>query len=126
MRHCITWPYHWKSISCKFPLLKIRTNNIAFEDIMILVCGQYGITARAMRSKNKKREVVDARQVAMVLILKHIPKANTKTVGQYFKRDHSTVVYAKRKVQDLIETDSLFRFKFDKIDKELLEAQLAA
>lgn len=71
-------------------------------------------TVEAMRSSSRKREIVEARQIAMKLVNEKL-KRGLKEVGQFFGgRDHSTVIHAKQTVEDLCITDKIFRNKYNR------------
>ena len=58
-----------------------------------------------MREKNRRKEVVLARQVAMYLS-KQLTKSSLKTIGLHFGgRDHSTVIHAQSSIEELIKDD---------------------
>ena len=59
-----------------------------------------------MQKNTRKREVVVARQIAMYLC-KKLTTDSLSTIGASLgNRNHSTVVYACRSIEGLIETDS--------------------
>jgi len=58
-----------------------------------------------VREKNRKKEVVLARQVAMFLS-KKLTKSSLKTIGLHFGgRDHSTVIHAYNSIEQLVSDD---------------------
>ncbi|MCB0749990.1 MAG: chromosomal replication initiator protein DnaA, partial [Ignavibacteriae bacterium] len=58
-----------------------------------------------VREKNRKKEVVLARQIAMFLS-KKLTKASLKTIGLHFGgRDHSTVIHAFNNIEKLTAED---------------------
>lgn len=110
MRYCFQSPYHITCISCKYPpLINQRFKEADFHSKIInIVCVHFGILTYQISSVTKKREIVDARHIAMYLIDIYIPKMTLKSNGRLFKRDHTTVISAKKKCNDLIKTDSKF------------------
>jgi len=72
-----------------------------------------------VKSKIRKREIVQARQISMYLA-KSYTNSSLKSIGHFFGgRDHSTVIYACRTVEDLIETDKQFKAYMQDILKKL-------
>ena len=68
-----------------------------------------------MREKTRKKEVVQARQIAMYLS-KEMTNSSLKTIGLHFGgRDHSTVVHACGSIENAKERDGSFK----KLLKEL-------
>lgn len=66
----------------------------------------FSIPSKQLRSPSRRRNVVRARGVAMFLSRKLTDKS-LKAIGQYFgKRDHTTVLHAYRKTEQMQQTDS--------------------
>jgi len=99
--------------------VKNSTREISIEYIQKLVCDFYNIPVEAVKSKTRKREIVQARQIAMYFT-KDLTKASLKNIGIFFGgRDHSTVIHACQTVNDLIETDKKFRHDVEEIEKRI-------
>lgn len=81
-------------------------NEMITRDMVIdAVCDYFKIEAEMMQKNTRKREVVIARQIAMYLC-KKLTTDSLSTIGMSLgNRNHSTVVYACRSVEGLIETD---------------------
>lgn len=89
------------------PTAREALKNIADENegaidgtkIIDTVCKFYGIKKEEIVARNRKKNIAEARQVAMYLCteLLSIP---LETIGNMFGKDHATVIYAKNKVQD--------------------------
>ena len=89
--------------------------NLTVEDIQRIVCDYFGIPEHLVRDKTRKREVVQARQVAMYFC-KQLTAHALKEIGQRFGgRDHSTVIHAIQSVEDGAETDPRFRETLDEV-----------
>src|SRR5690606_18744645 len=99
----------------------IKNNNkeISIEYIQKLVCDYFEVPVEMVKSKLRKREIVQARQISMYLAKNHT-KSSLKSIGAFFGgRDHSTVIYACQTVEDLIETDKKFKSYVQDILKKL-------
>ena len=66
--------------------------------IISQVCKFYNIDEIVLRGTNKSKGTAEARQVAMYLVRK-LTNLSLPDIGQEFSRDHSTVLYAIRKVE---------------------------
>ena len=66
--------------------------------IVSQVCKFYNIDEIVLRGTNKSKGTAEARQVAMYLVRK-LTNLSLPDIGQEFSRDHSTVLYAIRKVE---------------------------
>lgn len=82
-----------------------RKINISIEFITKTVCEYFHVDENKVREKNRKKEVVLARQIAMFLS-KKLTKSSLKTIGLHFGgRDHSTVIHAFNNIEETIAVD---------------------
>ncbi len=82
-----------------------KLTNISIDNITRIVCKEFGVDENKVREKNRKKEVVLARQVAMYLS-KKLTKSSLKTIGLHFGgRDHSTVIHAFNNIEKLTSED---------------------
>lgn len=99
--------------------VKNVSKEISIEYIQKLVCDFFGITIDQVKSKTRKREIVQARQISM-FFAKDLTKSSLKTIGMHFGgRDHSTVIHACQTVNDLIETDKKFKSDVEELSKRI-------
>lgn len=73
--------------------------------IQSMVAAYYKIPVREMVSARKGREVARPRQVAMYLSYENTPKSLPDIGSRFGGRDHTTVMYAIRKIQSLMLAD---------------------
>ncbi len=100
-------------------LIKNTKREISIDYIQKVVCNYFNIPVEQIQSKTRKREIVQARQVAM-FFSKNLTKASLATIGsQIGGKDHATVLHACKTVNNLIETDKRFRIQIDEIEKKL-------
>jgi chromosomal replication initiator protein len=106
-----------KSILKNF--VKNNSREISIEYIQKLVCDYFSIPVEQVKSKTRKREIVQARQISMYYA-KDLTKSSLKTIGMHFGgRDHSTVIHACQTVNDLMETDKKFKADIEEIAKRI-------
>ena len=87
--------------------------------IQEVVCGHFGISIERVRGRTRKREVVQARQVAMHFAKQHT-QHSLKTIGLHFGgRDHSTVIHALRTVENNLETDPKYAQMVEEIQRKI-------
>ncbi len=99
--------------------IKNSSKEISMEYIQKLVCEYFEVPVEMVKSKTRKREIVQARQISMYLAKLHT-KTSLKSIGAFFGgRDHSTVIYACQTVDDLIDTDKKFKGYVADIQKKL-------
>jgi len=100
-------------------LVKNANREVSIDYIQKLVCDYFSIGVDMVKSKTRKREIVQARQIAMYFA-KDMTKASLKNIGSHFgNRDHSTVIHACQTVNDLIETDKKFRYDVEELSKRI-------
>jgi chromosomal replication initiator protein len=99
--------------------VKNSSREISIEFIQKLVSDYFGVSVDLMKSKTRKREIVQARQISMYFA-KQLTQASLKNIGMYFGgRDHSTVIHACQTVNDLIDTDKKFKSDVDELSKRI-------
>lgn len=103
--------------------VKNTGKEITIDAIQKMVCEYYDINYEKLQAKTRKREIVQARQISMYLA-KKFTKNSLKTIGEHFGgRDHTTVIHSCQTVNDLIDTDNLFR---DQVKELQQKVQLAS
>lgn len=89
------------------------------EKIRDAVCEYFSLSVDAISTKSRKREVVQARQIAMYLS-KQMTKNSLSSIGFTIgQRDHATVLHACKIVTDLMEIDKNFRSSVKEIEEKL-------
>ena len=73
--------------------------------IISQVCKFYGIEEMVLRSPQKNKGVTEPRQIAMYLV-RQLTNLSLPDIGQEFSRDHSTVLYAIRKVEQELKSSN--------------------
>ena len=100
-------------------LVKESRPHLSVEEIQHVVCDFLKIPEDLVRARTRKREIVQARQVAM-FFSKRLTKHSLKSIGLHFGgRDHSTVIHAVQSVSDQIDTDPSFREMIATLKKKL-------
>ena len=99
--------------------VKNASREISIEYIQKLVSDFYSLSIEQLKSKTRKREIVQARQISMYFA-KQLTKAPLKKIGMHFGgRDHSTVIHACQTVSDLMDTDRKFKSDVEEISKRI-------
>ena len=80
-------------------MFKSEGNALPTPNLIISqVCKFYSVDEAVLRGPQKTKNIAEARQTAMYLIRK-LTNLSLPDIGQEFDRDHSTVLYAIRKVE---------------------------
>ena len=89
------------------------------EKIRDTVCEYFSLSVDAISTKSRKREVVQARQIAMYLS-KQLTKNSLASIGNAIgQRDHATVLHACKIVNDLMDCDKSFLSSIREIEEKL-------
>ncbi len=90
-------------------LLRSNEYIITIEQIQKKVANRYNIKVSEMSSSRRVRSIARPRQIAMYLA-KTLTSKSLADIGSNFgKKDHTTVMHAVKKVNDLMKKDSDFR-----------------
>lgn len=85
------------------------SKEVSIENIQQLVADHFKVPIEKLNSTSRKRSIVIARQLSMYLA-KNFTNSSLKAIGDSFGgKDHSTVIYSCKAVQDMIDTDKSFR-----------------
>lgn len=97
-----------------------RPQRLSMQAIQQEVCTAFAVSPEAMAGARKSRPLVIARQVGMYLSRK-LTESTYSAVGEAFGgRDHSTVIYACRKVRAEMRRNRTFADRIVEIEKKLL------
>jgi chromosomal replication initiator protein len=87
-----------------------KQSDVSIDLIVDTVCEYFNITRDILLSKSRKRQIVQARQIAMYECRNLIQNCSLSTIGaELGGKDHATVLHACTTVQDLMATDKAFR-----------------
>ncbi len=95
-----------------------KDRRVTPERIIEAVCKYYSVSEKDILSSVRSREYTVPRQLAIYLT-REICGYSTTKVGEAFKRDHSTVMHACKKVEQMIEDNLTFRLTAEQIKSDL-------
>ncbi len=99
--------------------VKSTSREISIDYIQKVVSDYFSLPIELMVSKTRKREIVQARQLAM-FFSKKLTKASLATIGLHCgNKDHATVLHACRTINNLIETDKQFKTYVEELEKKI-------
>ena len=88
--------------------VKNTAREVSIDYIQKVVCDYFDLPIELLKSKTRKRDVVQARQLAMYFS-KNMTKSSLAKIGAHCGgKDHATVLHACRTVNNLIDTDKQF------------------
>lgn len=101
------------------PFFKNDVEGITADKVIASVCGYYNIRAEDIKGDSRQKQVVIARQMAMMMCRRHLAMSLPQ-IGQLFSsRSHSTVLSAIQRMQKLIENEISMGTVLTKIEKDL-------
>ena len=87
-------------------ILRASERKVSIDEIIRKVTDHYGLNMSDMLSQRRTRSIARPRQVAMYLA-KVLTQHSLPEIGRQFgKRDHTTVIHAVKKVEELQISDS--------------------
>ena len=86
-------------------LLRANERRISIEEIQKAVVAHYNLKLADMQSKRRSRVVARPRQVAMYLAKQLTPRSLPEIGRRFGNRDHTTVMHAVKKVDELMRDD---------------------
>ena len=100
----------------------ISYNNkiINVEHIQNLVAAHYNLNIQEMLSPRRSRSLARPRQIAMYLSKQHTTNSLPEIGRKFSNRDHTTVIHAVKKIDDLIKKDNEIKQSVLEIKKKLL------
>lgn len=99
--------------------VKNTAREVSIDYIQKVICDYFDLPIELLKSKTRKREIVQARQIAMYFS-KKMTKSSLANIGLHCGgKDHATVLHACRTVNNLSETDKHFRKYLDDLEKKL-------
>ncbi|WP_245479659.1 chromosomal replication initiator protein DnaA, partial [Hansschlegelia zhihuaiae] len=100
---------------------QVEPKRVKVEDIQRIVAKHYQVSRADVLSSRRTQNVVRPRQVAMylskTLTLRSLPEIGRRFGG----RDHTTVLHAVRKIDELIKTDQTLNDEIELLKRMLLE-----
>lgn len=97
---------------------------IRIEEIQRIVARHYNVSKQDLLSSRRTRTIVKPRQVAMYLAKMLTPRSLPEIGRRFGGRDHTTVLHAVRKIEDLVGADAKLAQELELL-KRLINDQAA-
>ena len=99
-------------------MLRSYDKRTTIDEIQKKVAEFFNISVKEMQSSRRARTVARPRQIAMYLA-KQLTSRSLPEIGRKFDRDHTTVMHAVRKVEELIVEDATLAESVDALRRAL-------
>lgn len=96
---------------------------VTVEDCMRVVMREFGVTREQLVGKDLHRNLVRPRQITCWLACKATKFSTTQIGRRLDGLDHTTVLYARRHIEDLRAYDKSFTTLTDRLLLELIETE---
>ena len=107
-------------------ILKDLLNNmqsvVTIEDIQKIVVNYYNLSMSDFLSSRRSRHVARPRQIAMYLSKKLTTKSLPDIGRKFTGRDHTTVIHAIKKIEELMGGDKKFEYEVQDISNKILKS----
>ncbi|HPD34423.1 MAG TPA: chromosomal replication initiator protein DnaA [Candidatus Kapabacteria bacterium] len=97
-------------------IYQMDNREMTLENIRQIVANYFQLTCEEMLSKSRKQELVIARQLSMYFVKKYMNIPLKKIAEAFGTKDHTSVVYAIKKVNQYLQFDKSFRKSFETIE----------
>ncbi|VEU78121.1 chromosomal replication initiator protein DnaA [Mycoplasmopsis columbinasalis] len=102
-------------------LEKRKIENYTPENIILNACQYYKVQKKDVLGRKRRKDINNARHVAMYMIRKELDVPLQK-IGTIFNKNHSSVIYVIEKMEKDIESEqSLFQEVINTINEQLLK-----
>jgi chromosomal replication initiator protein len=91
-----------------------ETSKINIDTIQTVVANHFHLDIKELRSQKRTENIAYARQVAMYLACK-LTDMSLPSIGEVFDKDHTTVIYARDKISQILHTDPYFNGEMNKL-----------
>lgn len=95
-----------------------KNREITVDFIIELVANYYNISTDDIKGKVRTRNIAVPRQIAMYLS-RELTNISLPKIGEYFGKDHSTVIHACSKISELKDNDTEIKSSIDSITQKL-------
>ncbi|MDO4499924.1 MAG: chromosomal replication initiator protein DnaA [Erysipelotrichaceae bacterium] len=94
-------------------------NELSITKVRKVVCDYYNLSKQQIQSANRTKNIAIPRHIAMYLCRKLLDAPYKEIGNEFGKRDHSTVISACEKVEELIKKDPAYLKAINDIEKRL-------
>lgn len=93
--------------------IESKRKRIKPERIIEVVCETFDVTSKDLKGKRRTAYLATARQVVMYMLRNELGLPLEKVAREVNRSDHTTVLHACEKIEEMIKDDSRFKDKID-------------
>ena len=100
--------------------INYNKKSINIESIQNIVADHFNLNLAEMLSPRRSRSLARPRQIAMYLAKQHTVNSLPDIGRKFSNRDHTTVIHAVKKIEELIKKDNEIEKNVSEIKKKLI------
>jgi len=100
--------------------INFNNKSVNVELIQKLVASHFNLNIQELLSPRRSRSLARPRQIAMYLAKQHTTNSLPDIGRKFSNRDHTTVIHAVKKINELIKKDNDIRESVNELKKKLL------
>ena len=100
-------------------LINYKNKSINIEGIQNIVAAHFNLNIQEMLSARRSRSLARPRQIAMYLSKEYTTNSLPDIGRKFSNRDHTTVIHAVKKIDELIKKDNEIKQNVNEIKKKL-------
>lgn len=118
---------HVRISAYAIPGLKFREHHantylkLKAEHIIEIVEAHFQLEKNAMFRRNRKREIIVAKQIS-ILLIKSYSLITLTGIGTIFRMHHSSIIHNIRAAKDMMEVDKEFKKFYKEIETKIIES----
>ena len=110
--------YECKKVLKDFINYSVKSTSI--ETIQNIVAAYFNLNIQEMLSARRSRSLARPRQIAIYLSKQHTTNSLPDIGRKFSNRDHTTVIHAVKKIEELIKKDNEIKQNITEIKKKFL------
>jgi len=100
--------------------IKEKKNKITLEDIIKTISRELNIKPSEIKSKKRNKNIVEARRIGIYLA-RNLTQNSMSSLASFFgMKDYTAVSHNMKKINELIETDEIFKLKIEELKNKIL------
>jgi len=103
--------------------LQESRDNISLDFIMSTVAKELNVKPSEIRSKNRSRNIVYTRRIAIYLSRELTPMSMPELAKYFGMKDHTAVSHTMKKINELLKNDEDFKVKIDELTNKIITSR---
>lgn len=100
--------------------IKEKRDNISLEHIIAIISKELNIKPSEIKSKKRNKNIVEARRIGIYLARTLTPNSMPSLASFFGMKDHTAVSHNMKKINELIDTNEMFKLKIDELKNKVL------